>query len=191
MSLLQSEIMPQKEASRKELVNFFNLSEFESNYHNKKLSEYLEKLIENNLDTDDLELKFKIGVTYFALGKYILANEYLEESINYSPRLVYYILGLSCFNKGKVFEKSGNFTATKNNYDKAVFYYKKALNEKGRKPDNSIIFVDLGAVFYELEDFHQLSSILRDLIKEKSELLYDKLYEDYKKTIHEIKPLIS
>lgn len=191
MSLLQSEISTNTDPDPKELLAFLNLSEFESTYHKKKLNEYF-MLMNNDFNNENnAELTFKIGLTCFALGKYILANEYLEESINYCPRLVYYILGVSNFNKGKYFEKSGNFRAVKNNYDKSIFYYKKALEEEGSQPSNLMIYFDLGAVFNELEDYYQLTDILHHILKEKPDAISSKLYKNYHKSIHDLKSLVS
>lgn len=95
---------------------------------------------------------FELGITYFSLGKYILATKYFKKARAFNPRLVNYFIGLSYHRKAKIIEKSGNFMAAKKNYDQAITYYTVALNTDGYKPDNKILNELLSNVYNELDE---------------------------------------
>lgn len=179
--------LPRDNSTVLKILNSPELPFQETKYYLKKLDEYCTELSMAKEDTNNLELYFNIGITCFILGKYLLAKDYLEKAIEYNPRLVYYILGLSYYNKAKLIEKSGNFNASRHNYEKAVINFEDALEASSDIPSSSQIYYDLGVVFYELEDYNELSKVIDDMIKVDPRILFDRLYKNYRqKTIKHI-----
>lgn len=136
--------------------------ELNMSYINELIDEYYDDMERKHLDPDLLKLNFEIGITYLFMDKFILAKQYLEKALYYNPRLVNYFIGLSYHKKAKVIEKSGNFSATKKNYDRAINYYKKALKEKGILPNDMILNELLKSVYKELGENLTLTNVVWD-----------------------------
>jgi tetratricopeptide (TPR) repeat protein len=152
----------------------------------EKYLNYLDILEKLNIDLVNANTKeekgktnFQIGLIYYLMGKYIMTKDYLENGIKYKPRFAYYILGLSHFKKGQLIEKSGNFYAAKFNYDRSIFYFKKALCQHSQEISDFEIKLALGKVFNELNDYYQLSSLLQEMVYNDCEQVAHQIYKDF------------
>lgn len=142
--------MAKKNDSLEENNNILSFDELYLSNLDEIIEEYNYDISSKNLDPEIIKLNFEIGITYFSIGKYILAKKYLEKAISFNPRLVNYFLGLSHHKKAKQIEKSGNFSSSKKNYDIAIKFYKKALTEKGILPNKKLLEELLDVVYEEL-----------------------------------------
>ena len=123
---------------------------------------YLRRLM--NAEDADAML---IGKTYFALGNYDLAEQYLEEAYdNGASEAAYYLamnyekqekyteadnLYISCMNKNpkdaNVYNQYGAFLINMNNYATALTYIEKGLNYADKDSERALLFNE--AICYE------------------------------------------
>lgn len=165
-----------------QIINGFIFDPEKNKKYLKQLDDTLKELATQKDYKKQIELLFYIATLYFALQEFITANKYFRKALAYDPKLVYYIMGLSYANLARNSKIMDFHFVYKHNYTNAILCFESAIYFESSVLSDEQIYYDLCEIFYEIEEFTQLSTAINRLVSSE-EMKFNDFDNDYYKFI--------